>query len=496
MGIPSYYRKLLRTNASLIRRSTPTSVDWLWMDFNCLLYYCLRSPALRPYPGLPEKTLWEEEFLKCVVTYTKDIVREVNPSKGVYIAIDGVVPMAKMKQQRLRRFKSAWMTEHGIVDEGKADGPKWDTNAITPGTAFMGNLRKALEKAAVPLWTISSSDEPGEGEHKIMERIRSMPFPAASTHAVYGMDADLVVLSLLTQNTVVAENKQPLSVWLFRESEEDGFEWFSVDGLRDIISSKLPIRDYCFAMSFLGNDFLPSALGLKMRDDGHEVLMDLVAYLCHTKTPLLDEKDVPSVAGLGTLFKSLGLSEERRIRDFVLKKLRQGVGMTNLPVGDPNWALCQGEETCLLEGDWIGQYERLQHFRTEDGCRTYLQGLGWIWDYYRGKPVCYNWYYPWSLPPLWQRLAVTVEDSPGWIRAVPVAVGATDIQTAEQLCLVLPPASWELIPVGKQRQLRTVAPYLFPSSFDFCSLGKRFFWECEPKIPIPSILEVKRLLSV
>ena len=471
-----------------------------WMDYNCLLYHCLRSPTLRPYPGLSQKTEWEDEFLNCVVAYTKQIIREVQPLKGIYIAIDGVVPMAKMKQQRLRRFKSAWLTEHGLAEgqtPEKSNAPKWDTNAITPGTAFMAKLRKALEKAAAPSWTISSSDEPGEGEHKIMERIRSMPFPAATSHAVYGMDADLVVLSLLTQNTVVAENKQPFSMWLFREEQESPeFEWFSVDGLRDIITKQIPIRDYCFAMSFLGNDFLPSALGLKMRDDGHEVLMDLVAYLCHSKTPLLDEKDVPSVRGLAALFGSLGSSEERRIRDFVFKKIRQGGGLVGLPVGDPNWALVQGEENCLMEGDWLRQYEHLQHFRTEDGCRTYLQGLGWIWDYYRGKPVCYNWYYPWSLPPLWQRLAVTVEDSPGWSKAVPVAVGAADIQTAEQLCLVLPPASWELIPIGKQRQLRLVAPYLFPSSFEFCSIGKRFFWECEPKIPIPSILEVKRILSV
>ena len=199
MGIPSYYRKLLRTNASLVRRSRPGSIDWLWMDYNCLLYHCLRSPALRPYPGVSQKTEWEGEFLNCVVAYTKQIIREVQPSKGIYIAIDGVVPMAKMKQQRLRRFKSAWLTEHGLAEgqtPEKSNAPKWDTNAITPGTAFMTKLRKALEKAAAPSWTISSSDEPGEGEHKIMERIRSMPFPAASSHAVYGMDADLVVLSL------------------------------------------------------------------------------------------------------------------------------------------------------------------------------------------------------------------------------------------------------------------------------------------------------------
>jgi len=260
-------------------------------------------------------------------------------------------------------------------------------------------------------------------------------------------------------------------------------------------------------MSFLGNDFLPSSLGLKMRDDGHDVLMDLVAYLNSINTPLLDEKDQPNLKGLEALFKSLAASEERRVLGFVQKKIRQGLAYKDaeLPVGDPNWAMAQGEENCLLDGkDWRSVYRDRLH--RVDGVRAYLTGLAWIWNYYRGVPVCYNWYYPWNLPPLWIDLEQAVQDSPGYVRAIAIAIGANDILTAEQLCLVLPPASWDLIPTVaavatvatvaiQPRSLQTVAPYYFPSSFEFCSLGKRWFWECEPKIPIPSILEVKRLLA-
>jgi 5'-3' exonuclease len=489
------------------------------MDFNCLIYHCLRRPDLRPYPGLEGQEAWEKEFLEAIVTYTKKVVSLVKPVKGVYIAVDGVVPMAKMKQQRLRRFKSAWLTEHGLAEGQDTTSTRvrerWDTNAITPGTEFMGKLRKVLEKMNKK-WQISSSDEPGEGEHKIMEQWRRHSLAvstdncliAPTTYAVYGLDADLVVLSLLTQDTV--SKVQPLSVYLFREEIEEGamvrdatgeeqFQWFSIDTLRDIIKETMPIREYCFAMSFLGNDFLPSALGLKMREDGHEVLMELVAHL-QRATPLLDEKDRPSLVGLAALFKSLASNEEKRVLTYVRNKIRQSDQYSgDLAVGDLNWPMVQGEENRLLgRGDWRSVYRRsLQGSEGEDGVRTYLQGLGWIWDYYRGVPVCYNWYYPWSLPPLWSDLARGLKENPGYVKAVPVTVAAADILTAEQLCLVLPPSSWHLIPsvASKQRRFRTVAPWYFPSEFEFCSIGRRFFWECEPKIPIPSIQEVKALLS-
>ena len=217
MGIPSYYRKLIRSHKGLVRKSHPGTVDWLWMDFNCLIYHCLRRPDLRPYPGSAGRLEWEREFIQAIQTYTKKVVGEVRPTKGVYIAIDGVVPMAKMRQQRLRRFKSAWLTEHGLAEGQMAGIERWDTNAITPGTEFMRSLRLALEKEVGRHkgWRLSSSDEPGEGEHKVMAEIRSV---TGGSHAVYGLDADLIVLSLLTQDT----KKEGMSIHLFREEVENG----------------------------------------------------------------------------------------------------------------------------------------------------------------------------------------------------------------------------------------------------------------------------------
>ena len=499
MGIPSYYRKLLRENPGLVKRTQEKEVEWLWMDFNCLIYHCLRRPDLRPYPGLEGKEDWEADFLKAIIAYTQKVVGEVKPTKGVYIGIDGVVPMAKMKQQRMRRFKSSWLAENGLAEGQTAGVPKWDTNAITPGTLFMGKLRKALEEVARrKKWIVSSSDEPGEGEHKVMAQIRGL---GSATGAVYGLDADLIVLSLLTQDTM-AKGGKTVDLWLFREQVENGslvrnsmgeevFQWFSIGGLRDILKERVSIRDYCFAMSFLGNDFLPASLGLKMRDDGHDVLMELISG----KTLLKDDEIDPK--GLSGLLKALERDEERRVGTFVSKKLSQGSRFIGLDLGQEDWPMSEKEELCLmagnrLRGDWRLVYRKvfLQEAEVNDTVRVYHEGLRWIWDYYRGKEICYNWYYPWTVPPLWSEIAKGAV-----VSRVPIVVRGSDIQPVEQLCLVLPPASWDLIPSAKHRGLLTKAPYLYPKGFRFSSVGRRFFWECEAEIPIPSIQEVKKILT-
>lgn len=500
MGIPSYYRRLLKENPGLVKNRKEKEVEWLWMDFNCLIYHCLRRPDLRPYPGPEGKDEWEADFLKAIIAYTQKVVGEVKPTKGVYIGIDGVVPMAKMKQQRMRRFKSSWLTENGLAEGQTAGVPKWDTNAITPGTLFMGKLRRALEEVARrKKWIVSSSDEPGEGEHKVMAQIRSLA--GSATGAVYGLDADLIVLSLLTQDTM-AKGGKTVDLWLFREQVENGslvrnsmgeevFQWFSIGGLRDILKGRVGIREYCFAMSFLGNDFLPASLGLKMREDGHDVLMDLMGGKSLLKDDEIDGK------GLSGLLKALERDEERRISTFVSKKLSQGSRFVGLEVGQEDWPMSEKEELCLMAGsrlrpDWRLVYRNifLQEADMNNTVRVYHEGLRWIWDYYRGKEICYNWYYPWTVPPLWSEIAGS-----SVVRSVPIIIRGSDIQPVEQLCLVLPPASWDLIPSAKHRGLMAKAPYLFPKGFRFCSVGRRFFWECEAEIPIPSIQEVKKILT-
>ena len=121
----------------------------------------------------------------------------------MYIAFDGVAPVAKLEQQRNRRYKT--MFEKKILYMlDNTNNNSWDTTQITPGTNFMNLLSKSIhkyfnnpKKFNIKKIFISCSDEHGEGEHKIYEFIRNNKEHHKTTNTIiYGLDADLIMLSL------------------------------------------------------------------------------------------------------------------------------------------------------------------------------------------------------------------------------------------------------------------------------------------------------------
>jgi 5'-3' exoribonuclease 1 len=163
-------------------------------------------------------TITEKDMMTAMFAYIDRIVAHiVRPKKVLYLAIDGVAPRAKLNQQRSRRFGSAKETADlakEAADRGEAvdAGSLFDRNCITPGTAFMGRIAEKLKQfisakmASDPTWArlevvYSGADVPGEGEHKIMQFIRSrrdLDSAEPTRHCMYGNDADLIMLALAT----------------------------------------------------------------------------------------------------------------------------------------------------------------------------------------------------------------------------------------------------------------------------------------------------------
>ena len=143
---------------------------------------------------LAKKTEEEKIFLVAnrIMEILFELVQKIRPTEYLVMAVDGVAPMAKITQQRKRRYKSAKdkaVKPEDVEDpenssSGKDLTPIFDSNCITPGTRFMTlideyiqrfiNDNLAVRNNIFPEKIVYSSHlTPGEGEHKFFEMIRS-----------------------------------------------------------------------------------------------------------------------------------------------------------------------------------------------------------------------------------------------------------------------------------------------------------------------------------
>lgn len=163
--------------------------------------------------------------------YIEHVFTKIKPQKLFFLAVDGVAPRAKMNQQRSRRFRTAKEAKD-VREKALRRGEElpeedaFDSNCITPGTPFMTRLsaqlkyflaRKVTDDAA---WrgveiVLSGHEVPGEGEHKIMEYIRlakAQPgYNPNVRHCLYGLDADLIMLGLLSHDPHFALLREEVS---------------------------------------------------------------------------------------------------------------------------------------------------------------------------------------------------------------------------------------------------------------------------------------------
>lgn len=502
MGIPSYYRTLILKIPHSIQKTAPTDTKALVVDMNCMVYHVLKEPSMSSitYPGEEGRYTWESRLQKEVCSYLTHIWRSSGSPLQVYVALDGVVPYAKIKQQRFRRFKSATLREPGA----------WDTNAITPGTTFMASLASELRKTGSKYgWILSDTEEPGEGEHKVLKWLYNASLSCGSV-VIYGLDADLILLGLLAGERFGEANP----IFLLRESQTFGklvrnagnaehaeLGFFKLSELRKTLPgpgiewTKQNLYDYIFGMSFCGNDFLPTGLSLRIRDEGHSILLSALHDLWKSKKNLVifDNIDIarPSPDGLLHISKWFLRQEPNLIMSMIKKKMTARHGEN----ADDNLPLIEQAERPLiytndsgysnLKNDWQSIYTTLALGDTDIECRktcviNFWKGWCWILDYYQGLPVDLEWVYSNGYPPSWSDLieffSISKEPIQWTIR--------TPLKPQEQLALVLPLSSWGLLMKTQYRLLPIRLPQYWPQGFHLETFGKRFGWECEPMIPL------------
>jgi 5'-3' exoribonuclease 1 len=528
MGIPSYFSYIIKNYSNIIRqyRHIPNvngvRFQYLLMDCNSIIYDEFRKmEELRKGEEFITKDM-ENCLIRNVIKKISEYISYISPTKLVYIAFDGVAPLAKMEQQRTRRYKSSVLSKiNAVVSKKNNVNNSWSTSNITPGTDFMKNLTKQINKSFkgldkhynVKQIIVSGTDECGEGEHKMFKHLRQSNIKVDETVAVYGLDSDLIMLSVFhckyAKNIFIFREKPEFGKHLIPSSanEEDEYLFlnihtFSRATLEEMHCDKHDAQrlyDYIFMCFFLGNDFLPHFPSLNIRTTGIDTLLTSYRNLIgkYSDRRFISNDNEINWKWVSLFIKELAKTEHERILGEY--ELREKWGKRKwLADNDDNRdftvqsvpVIYRAEENYIApkERSWERRYYNTlfqPDINVESVCINYLEGLEWVFKYYTVDCPHWKWRYQYHYPPLLTDLTKFVPNNSYDF----ITNDSTNSPFSEnvQLAYVLPPANHGLLLSNVKRDLDTLYSQYSVTEFSFQWAFCRYFWEAHAILPEVSI---------
>ena len=473
MGIPSYFSYVLK-NHKIIKKMTNIvcTNSKLYLDANSIIYDVIHEISKDISSGVAND-IYAGVYSKIIA-----IIDKIKPTL-TYVAFDGVVPLAKMRQQKQRRYKS-YITKKILKTNN------WNTNAITPGTKFMNELDDYLSSRFKEKIIFSGSKESGEGEQKIFEYIRT--HKNDNVTIVYGLDADLIMLSLLhlsfTQNIYLYRETRHFTYMKGIDPNTDYL--FSMDEMGNQINETLngtnitkSIEDYCFLCFLCGNDFLPHFPSINIRNNGVQYLLEVYKIIKEKNLTLVDGKTI-NWSTFHLLCSEISTKEIELININIEWKKRMASYSHPLTIEESLEAVALKDlkREIYISTHMDKYYPFLFNNNEKDVCKNYLQMLEWTWNYYNGN--CKNNYmcYQFHCGPLFSSLE---KYTPCFNEELLQQDTEKLPSSITQLLYVLPYDDYNLIPKDNfpkfikqiDKEFINLTETNFPIHFDFC----KFFWE-------------------
>lgn len=531
MGVPGMFLWLSQKKCDFVLNNLDQIIDYFMLDLNCKIHpTCFKIKSENS--NLQCMKTLQEKQINGIIEDTAKLIELIDPKIGIFIAIDGVAPLAKIKQQRFRRFKS--IADKKLMDNIKKKHNKptndmfWNNSAITPGTKFMEKLHiKMLEfikNSNRKNIIYSSCYEPSEGEHKILQFIKSN---LEYSYVIYGLDADLIFLSLSSQSD---------KIYLMRESNEidsrsksNDLKYVNIELMKNyiyqiiqnkmiyILDKKNIINDFIFICYFLGNDFIPHLPSIDIYNSGIDYLIDI-----YTKTfqnishqYLINNSNNINMIFFKEFVRLLSLEEDNLLKHNYYKKSnkpkfiedpyeKEMHKIENLmfKIDDPIKLGYDSKDSYLdannikIEG-WRERYYKyywdVSTDEIEDFSKKlvehYLKGLKWITMYYFDRNPSWDWYFPFDFPPFITDINKYCID----INNFTFELGEP-IKPFMQLLTILPPQSNYLLPECFRKILtnpKSTLAYLYPTDFKQCFINKRKHWMGIPILPPLDIKLIK-----
>ena len=518
MGIPSYFSHIIRNYSNIIRglqyfHDNSILFHHLFMDCNSIVY-----DAVRMVDYNPDDNTYEDTIIQNVITCIEKYIHYVKPTKTIYIAFDGVAPFAKMEQQRTRRHKTKFMSDMSFNGENETSS-KWNTSAITPGTVFMTKLSNKIEytfshvakKYNVQVVNVSTSNEPGEGEHKLFEYLR-MHNLSSDNIALYGLDSDLIMLSIFHIH-------QTSNIYIFREApeflknslpvevgEDKDLPYFLdiklfsnciLNNMKCADNNMQRVFDYVFLCFFLGNDFLPHFPAMNIRTHGIDVLLDIYCRVIG-RVPnnyIINQRGTINWNNVRKLIDAIAKDEHQYLLNEYSSRKRFDHFKFSETTEEEKERLFQNTPIIYRSQElyispenshWESRYYKTL-FKSEPSdtlkkeiCLNYLEALEWVFKYYTNGCVDWLWKYNYTYPPLFKDLVKYV---PHFETDFIKSNVNEPLHPYTQLAYVLPIDNHHLLPDKISTFLVQNYSDHYSKKYSFEWAFCRYFWESHPLLP-------------
>lgn len=570
MGIPSYFSYIVKNHSDIICKLNKNTlkniggkIDNLYLDSNSIIYDCFYQ-LIEKYANTTKslsKEVIEQVLIKELCVTIESYIKQIRPMNRVIIAFDGVAPVAKLEQQRNRRYKSYFMTKLEKQYNDKEEKPKsnvvsWTTSNITPGTQFMNTMSDHInmyfnqdktKELGLKTIIVSSSKIEGEGEHKIFQYIRDHPeYHKKTTTVVYGLDADLIMLTL---NHLCVSNQ----LYLFRETphfirqidsslDPNMTYMMDIPRLGTIIAEELSgrkrknhhsksntlltkedmlhfVNDYILICFLLGNDFMPHFPGLNIRTNGIQYMMQAYTetvgkFNYHlSKDGVIHWKNIRRFIGYLAEREEQYIKKEYKIREKWERNNRNNHNNRNTKETKDHNSMQEKllsipikkrEKEKYIDPTTYGWEKRyykvlfqidIDDMRLKQICKNYLEALEWTYKYYNKGCCDWRWHYHYNYPPLLKDL---IKYIPYFDTEFVVEKPKFPVTDYTQLSYVLPCSDLNLLPCYIENMLMKKHSNNWYNDRDitfewsFC----KYFWESHVCLPPISLDMLEKEIEI
>jgi 5'-3' exoribonuclease 1 len=470
MGIPRFFAYISKKYPSIISKYHSSPIDTLLIDANSLIH----KAAQRTYNYGNEKKgkVGNLTILQEIELLIDEIYKITKPRKRVIFCIDGPAGMAKIKQQRTRRYRNVTSSSEST----------FDPNCISPGSLFLSNLSDklleyfTLKRSKYKEVIFSSEKVPGEGEHKLMFFVKFLK--DKEHYCIYGSDADLIMLGLANfqymKDICILREDYRTQRYIFVNVSEFRGSLLGEMITESEVSDENKISDFIFIGFLLGNDFLPHIEVLDFFNANRNQDTVSILFSIYRKTAPLTSPYLRSyVINTGNFSKFItelsSLEKTMLIQKFMNKDYFEDQILSS-------HIIKKDTSTLSLDYDnYLHEY-RATHFNDipiQSIVKEYITGLQWTIDYYYAGIPSWTWYYKYDYAPTLSDLSkhLLTYEQPYFLPSQPIPILLS-------LLLIMPHKSISCIP----NELKSLIPLIDQKDISIDLSGKRKEYEAVVKI--------------